>query len=88
MLTIDRVPLGSRVRIVHRIDKGSFSWTSDVEGELLEVVRQPTGSWYAHGKDDRYWLSRVRLRKPDGEVTLISLDQNSMFEVLSAPAAA
>lgn len=33
-----------------------------------------TGSWYAHGKNQRLWLPRLKLRKEDGEESLIVLD--------------
>ena len=34
----------------------------------------PTGSWYAHGRKDRLWLRRLKLRKVDGEVSLLVVD--------------
>lgn len=42
--------------------------------------RRPTESWYAHGKTPvgaegpKLWLNRLRLRKVDGELTLIVID--------------
>jgi hypothetical protein len=54
---------------------------------VLVVRAEPTGSWYAHGKDDKLWLNRIRLRKDDGEITTIVVDQHTRFEVLAgAPA--
>jgi hypothetical protein len=85
MLTLERLSPGSRVRITQAIDKRAEVWAAPIEGTLLEVLRAPTGSWYAQGKDDRYWLQRVRIRKDNGEESLLSLDQNSLIEVLSGP---
>ena len=56
------------------------TWRRDrsVEVRTVGVVdaweELPTGSWYAHGKDDRLWLQRLRLRKVDGEITLMVID--------------
>jgi hypothetical protein len=41
-----------------------------------------TGSWFAHGKDDKVWLDRIELRKDDGEMVVCNLDQFSEVEVV------
>ena len=43
--------------------------------------QQTTGSWYAHSKDDKLWLDRLTLRKADGEITTLNLDEFSVVEV-------
>ena len=44
----------------------------DIETEVVGVVEawvdEPTGSWHAHGKQNKLWLKRLRLRKADGEL--------------------
>lgn len=44
----------------------------------------PTGSWHAHGKHDRLWLRRLRLRKVDGEVSLLVVDDSTRIAKLEA----
>ena len=68
---------GQRIRIRQTIDRREGDWRADVEGEVLSVLEEPTGSWFAHSKDDRLWLRRIRLRKPNGEITTVALDQYS-----------
>lgn len=52
-----------------------------IEAEVVGVVEAwedlPTGSWYAHGKNDKLWLKRLKLRKADGEVTLLVIDDST-----------
>jgi hypothetical protein len=85
--TIDRLAPGVRVRISSRIDRRAGGWPSEVTGTVIEVLNAPTGSWFAHGKNDKYHLKRVRLRKDDGEITLIVLDHHSVVTTLdTAPA--
>ena len=36
-----------------------------VVGVVEEWEDLPTGSWFAHGKKDKLWLKRLRLRKAD-----------------------
>lgn len=73
---------GQRVRIIQRIPRGSGTWTTSVEGEVLSFHQAKTGSWFAHARDDRLWLDRVELRRDDGEVVVCSLDRLSRVEVL------
>jgi len=44
----------------------------------------PTGSWFARGKDDRLWLKRLRLRKADGETTVLVVDDGTSIAKLEA----
>ena len=44
----------------------------------------PTGSWYAHGKNDRLWLCRLRLRKLDGEITILIVDDGTSIARVEA----
>jgi len=59
-----------------------------VDTEVVGVVEfwedLPTGSWYAHGKHDRLWLKRLKLRKLDGEVTLLVIDDRTEIAKLEA----
>ena len=34
----------------------------------------PTGSWYTHGRQDRLWLRRLKIRKLDGEISVLVVD--------------
>jgi len=44
----------------------------------------PTGSWYAHGRKDRLWLRRLKLRKVDGEISLLVVDDATSIARLEA----
>ena len=60
----------------------------DLESEVIGVVEawedQPTGSWHAHGKDSKLWLRRLKLRKSDGEISLIVVDDQTYIAKLEA----
>lgn len=49
-----------------------------IEARVIGVIESwdqlPTGSWFVHGRDDKLWLDRVRLRKVDSEITLLVID--------------
>jgi len=77
---------GTRVRITQQIAARHYSWASAVEGVVVTYAQQETGSWFAHSKDDKLWLDRLVLRKDDGELTTLNLDDYSNVHVLT-PAA-
>jgi hypothetical protein len=58
-----------------------------IEGTIVSFTQRPTGSWFAHSRDDLLWLDRIELRKADGEISVLNLDDYANVEVLeSAPA--
>ena len=77
---------GMRIRVTQEIDRREGNWVHHVVGEVVETFAQKTGSWNAHGKDDRLWLNRIKLRKDNGELSVISVDSYTRYELLSAPA--
>jgi len=52
-----------------------------IRGTIVEFMQQETGSWYAHSKDDRLWLDRLVLKKADGELTTLILDDYTHIEI-------
>ncbi|GJM24048.1 MAG: hypothetical protein DHS20C16_04630 [Phycisphaerae bacterium] len=75
---------GQQIRVDQTINRREGSWRKSTTGELLEILAAPTGSWYAHGAKDRYWLLRLRIRKACGEITLLSLSPDSDVSILGA----
>ena len=76
------LPPGTKVKVTQQIAARDYAWTSDVTGTVLEFEQKQTGSWYAHSKNDKLWLDRLMLRKDDGEVTTLNLDDYSHVKVL------
>jgi len=75
---------GIRVTVTQQIAARDYSWSNAVTGTIVSYEQQPTGSWYAHGKNDKLWLDRLTIRKPDGELTTLILDEFSHLEILAA----
>jgi len=76
-----KLKIGSHVRVVQQIAARDHTYTTDVRGTVVDYSQKQTGSWYAHGKDDKLWLDRLTLRKPDGELITLNLDDYSVVEV-------
>lgn len=75
-------PPGTRVRVTQQISGRHFAFRTPVEGTVINATAKPTGSWFAHGEADKLWLNRVVLRKDDGEVSTLNLDEHSRIERL------
>lgn len=73
---------GQTVRVSQTIHTREGDWKSQFEGKVVQLAPRPTGSWYAHGKDDKLWLRRLRLEKEDGEVVEVNLDQDSVVTIV------
>ena len=72
---------GARVKITQQIPARHYAWSADVRGTVVEFGQRQTGSWFAHSKNDKLWLDRLVLRKADGEMTTLILDDYSRIEI-------
>ncbi len=75
---------GARVRVTQHVVTGRDATSTVIEGAVLRAGQQKTGSWFAHSKDKKLWIDRVELRKDDGELITLNLDQNSRVERVQA----
>lgn len=77
---------GQRVRVTQQVVRADRpnggTMTTTVEGTVVSFDQQKTGSWFAHSKDHKLWLDRLRIRKDDGELVTLNLDQNSNIEIV------
>jgi hypothetical protein len=74
---------GAKVKITQQIVARDHTWLSEVVGTILAFEQAKTGSWYAHARDDRLWLDRLKLKKENGETSILNLDQYSLVEFIS-----
>jgi hypothetical protein len=80
---------GVRVKVTQQIPARHYALTSEVTGTVVDYDQKQTGSWFAHSKNDKLWLDRLLIRKDDGELTTLNLDDYSHIEILpDEPAAA
>lgn len=76
--------IGSVVRVTKQLVHGEEASPFEVTGEILRMGQQKTGSWYAHSKDKKLWLDRLELKKADGEIVVVNLDDQSRVELIDA----
>lgn len=81
-----KFPPGTPVRVTQHVRTRVADYEAETVGLVEAWDALPTGSWHAHGRGDKYWLSRLKLRKADGEITLLVLDDSTRIARLEAAA--
>lgn len=71
---------GKHIQVTQQIPARDYVWSQPVRGTVVEYTRKTTGSWFAHSQGQKLWLDRLVLRKDDGEITTLNLDQYSRIE--------
>lgn len=79
---------GTHIVVTQQIPARDRTWTTIVRGVIISYDQRSTGSWYAHAHGDKLWLDRLIIRKDDGEIVTLNLDEYSNVEVDQAAASA
>jgi hypothetical protein len=85
-IPVESFPPGTPVRVREVTLRRGQPIEVETIGVVEEWDRLPTGSWYAHGKNTKVWLDRLKIRKVDGELSLIVIDDGASIARLE-PAA-
>ena len=74
---------GTRVRVIQSVRVGHQSWKTHVTGTVEREGFRPVGGMEMGGKARYCNQPTLRLRKDDGEVTVVALDDDSVVETVS-----
>ena len=74
---------GTLVKITQQIPRRTDTYTTTVTGTVVRHERQSSGSWFARNKRNKVWLDRLIIKKQDGEITILNLDEYTVVEILS-----
>ena len=83
-----RLAPGAKVKVTQQIAARDHTWTTTHAGTIVSYAQKTTGSWFAHSKNDKLWLDRLKLRKADGEIITLNLDDYTVIEIESDAAGA
>jgi hypothetical protein len=73
---------GQRIRIVQTVRVGSRQWQTSVEGRFRELNYLATGVTTERIPEDDIVVPVVHFEKNDGELSSISVDENSVISVI------
>ena len=74
---------GTRVRVVQSVRVGHQRWKTQVSGVVEHEGFRPVGGIEMGGKSRYCHQPTLRLRKDDGEVTVVTLDEDTVVEEVS-----
>lgn len=72
------------MRVTQHVRVGDKAWITRVEGVVELEGFRPVGGMEMGGKASYCHQPTVRLRRDDGEVTVVALDDDSQVETLAA----
>ncbi|MFV1967390.1 MAG: hypothetical protein ACC628_18325 [Pirellulaceae bacterium] len=74
---------GDRVELQHQVKVGFRDWTSTTVGTVVRAERRRHGLHYDRSRDDKVFSDLLVLRRDDGELTTVTLDEFSDLRVVS-----
>ena len=76
---------GTRVRVIQTVRVGHRHWTTRVEGVVELEGFRPVGGIEMGGKASYCHQPTLRLRRDDGEVTVVALDEKTQVQTIAVP---
>jgi hypothetical protein len=74
---------GTRLRVTQWVRVGHRVWTTRVEGVVEKEGLRPIGGMEMGGKAVYCHQPTLRLRRDDGEVTVVAIDEDSQVETVA-----
>ena len=75
---------GTRLRVVQSVRVGDRAWRTEVVGTVEREGLRPVGGMEMGGKALYCHQPTIRLRKADGEITVVAVDEGTLVEELTA----
>ncbi len=75
---------GTRLRVTQHVRVGGRQWVTQVEGIVEKESYRPVGGIEMGGKASYCLQPTVRLRRDDGEITVVAIDDDSKVETVAA----
>ena len=72
-----------RVELKHEVKVGLRQWETTTVGTVVETRRQRHGLHHRRNPDDKVFSDQIVLRRDDGELTTVALDEFSELRKLS-----
>ena len=71
---------GDKIKVTHAVRVGAKKWTAEAAGEFRGIAYLETGITTDRVKEDDLVVPVLRFTKPNGQLTSVSLDENTKVE--------
>jgi hypothetical protein len=78
----EQIQPGDRVEIRHEVKVGFRKWTSTSMGTVVSKQRRRHCLHFQRNEDDKVYSDVIVLRREDGELTTVTLDEFSDLKIL------
>jgi hypothetical protein len=80
--------VGNRVEVQHEVKVGMQTWSTTTAGTVVGKERRRHSLHFRRNLDDKVWSDVLVLRKDDGELTTVTIDEYTRLrKTASSPAA-
>jgi hypothetical protein len=73
---------GDRVELCHEVRVGFRQWQTKTVGTVVRVERRRHGLHFRRNADDKVFSDSIVLKRDDGELTTVTLDEFSVLRKL------
>ena len=80
--TFDQLRPGDRVEVIHEVKVGFRTWSSRTTGTVVSKDRRRHSLHFNRNFDDKVYSDVLVLKRDDGELTTITLDEFSALKKL------
>jgi hypothetical protein len=80
--TFAEVQPGDKIELKHEVKVGFRNWTTTTVGEVVSKERRRHSLHFQRNFDDKVFSDLLVLRREDGELTTVTLDEFSEIHVL------
>jgi hypothetical protein len=81
--TFEDLLIGDRVEVVHEVKVGFRTWSSRTTGTVVSKDRRRHSLHFNRNFDDKVYSDVLILKRDDGELTTVALDEFSELKRLS-----
>ena len=85
LLAFQQIQPGDLVELKHEVKVGYDRWHTTTAGTVVSKERRRHGLHYRRNHDDQVFSDSIVLRRDDGEVSTVTLDEFSELRILSRP---
>jgi hypothetical protein len=71
---------GERIRLEHQVKVGGRAWQTVTEGTVVRTERRRHSLHFDRAADDKVFSDLIVLRRDDGELSTVTLDEFSRLE--------
>ena len=73
---------GDKVELTHDVRVGFKSWSTSVAGTVVRTERRRHSLHFDRSRDDKVYSDSIVLKRSDGELTTVTLDEFSQLRVV------